>query len=69
VALKHKITVNVADSNGNQATVLRGAEMRLSSRLAKLLFGDYTQVLLLAPGQTVESVDIRETGEGGIKNE
>ncbi len=69
MALKHKITVNVANSNGSRATVLRSKEMRLPSRLAKLLFGDYTQVLLLAPGKTVESVDIRETGEGGIKNE
>lgn len=42
--------------------------MRLPSRIARFLFGDYTQVYLLAPGQTVESVDVREIKEGGTCN-
>ena len=65
MALKHKVTINVTDSKGKKATVLRGATRTIPERLVKFLFGDFTQVYLLAPGQTVESVDIREVREGG----
>ncbi len=62
--MKHKITINVADRNGNKTKVLKGAEMSLPARLVRFLFGDFTQVYLLAPGQTVESVDVKEIKEG-----
>lgn len=65
MALKHKITINVTDSKGKHTTVLRGAHRRIPERLVRFLFGEYTQVYLLAPGQTVESVDVREVKEGG----
>lgn len=67
MALKHKIIINVSDPSGKKTTVLRGADMRLPSRIIKSLFGDFTQVYLLAPGQTVESVDVKEIKEGGAK--
>ena len=65
MAMKHKITINVSDSNGKKANVLRAADMRLPARIARFLFGDFTQVYMLAPGQTVESVDVKEVKEGG----
>ena len=65
MALKHKVTINVTDCTGKKATVLRGATRPIPQRLVRFLFGDFTQVYLLAPGQTVESVDIREVKEGG----
>ena len=65
MALKHKVIINVTDSTGRNATVLRGATRTIPQRLVKFLFGDFTQVYLLAPGQTVDSVDIREVKEGG----
>ena len=65
MGLKHKITINVSDPSGKKATVLRGADIRLPSKIIKFLFGDFTQVYLLAPGQTVESVDVKEIKEGG----
>ena len=64
MALKHKVTINVSDK-GQTSTVLKGATMKLPARLVQFLFGGFTQVYLLAPGQTVESVDIREVEEGG----
>lgn len=67
MALKHKVTIQVAKREGKPATVLRGASRRLPVRLLKWLFGDFTQIYLLAPGQTVESVDIREVEEGGTE--
>ena len=60
MALKHKVTINVTDSKGRQASVLRGATRTIPQRLVRFLIGDFIQVYLLAPGQTVESVDIRE---------
>lgn len=65
MAIKHKIVINVSDPAGRKANVLKGGEVRLPARLLKFLFGDFTQVYLLSPGQTVESVDIREVEEGG----
>lgn len=65
MALKHKVTLQVANHSGKPATVLRGATMTLPTRLLKLLFGGFTQVYLLSPGQTVESVSVQEVKEGG----
>lgn len=68
MAIKHKVTIKVTDPQGRAATVLKGADARLPARLARWLFGGYTQVYLLAPGQTVESVDVTETKEGDADN-
>ena len=68
MAIKHKIVINVSDPNGRKANVLRGADVKLPTRLLKFLFGDFTQVYLLSPGQTVESADIREVEEGGKRS-
>lgn len=65
MAVKHEVTINVAKPDGNTTTVLRGAGKRLPTRICKFLFGDFTQVYLLSPGQTVASVDVREVKEGG----
>ena len=67
MAVKHKIVINVSDSSGRMENVLKGADVKLPARLLKFLFGEFTQVYLLSPGQTVESVDIREVEEGGEK--
>lgn len=58
MAIKHKIVINVSDPQGKTANVLKGANVKLPTRLIKFLFGDFTQVYLLAPGQTVESLRI-----------
>jgi len=60
--MKHKVTINVSDEHGRTA-VLKGAQRRLPTRLLRFLFGDFTQIYLLTPGKTVESVDIREVKE------
>ena len=53
MAVKHRIVINVSDSGGRKENVLKGADMRLPARLLKFLFGEFTQVYLLSPGQTV----------------
>ncbi len=61
--MKHSVTIRVADADGRGTTVLKGAEKRISTRLLKWLFGGYTNVFLLSPGQTVQSVNISEIKE------
>ena len=63
--LRHKITINVTDPRGREAMLLKGADVKLPTRLLRFLFGDFTQVYLLKPGQTIDSVDVNEIKEGG----
>ena len=65
MGLKHSITINVSDSDGKQVNVLNGADVKLPVRLLRFLFGNFTQVYLLSPGQTVKSVEVKEINEGG----
>ena len=68
MALKHRISINVTDEK-SKARILEGADRRLPMRLLRFLFGDFTTVYLLSPGQSVESVEIHEVKGGGKANE
>lgn len=65
MALKHRVSINITGVGGQGKNIIAGAERRLPSRLLRVLFGDFTQVYLLSPGQSVESVEIHEIEEGG----
>ncbi len=72
MALKHRVSINITGVGGQGKNIIAGAERRLPSRLLRFLFGDFTQVYFLSPGQSVESVEIHEIEEGGTghgKNE
>ena len=68
MAQKHRIRINVTDEK-SRTRVLEGANRRLPMRLLRLLFGDFTTVYLLSPGQSVESVEIHEVKGGKKGNE
>ena len=68
MAIKHKVIINVTDENGKNEEILRGGELTLPQKIIKFLFGDYRQVFLLEPGQSVHSVDVKEVKEGGNSN-
>ncbi len=63
--LKHKVTIKVTSQDGGSQTVMTGAQMSLPSKIVKFLFGDFQQIYLLNPGQTVESVDVKEVKTKG----
>ena len=65
MAIKHKVIINVSDGTGENVEVLRGGQLTLPQKIIKFLFGDYRQVFLLDPGQSVQSVDVKELKEGG----
>ena len=62
MGMKHKIRINVAN-DGGKSSILEGADRRLPSRLLRWLFGDYSTVYLLKPGETIESVEVHEVKE------
>lgn len=62
--LKHRVCIRVADKDGESRQVLKSRSLRLPQRLLKLMFGQFTQVLVLTPGETVEAVEIREIAGG-----
>ena len=58
--LKHRVRINVCDDRGHTQPVLRSGTARIPKRLLKWLFGDFCEVLVLTPGQTVGEVEIHE---------
>lgn len=68
--MRHKIIINVTNEKGQKTNVLKGAVGKIPNRLIKFLFGDFTQIYLLKPGDQIESVDIKEVKEGekDVKN-
>ena len=61
--MKHQVIINVVKENGEKSPVVKGAVRTLPARIVKWLFGEYTQVYLLKPGETVSSVDVVEVME------
>lgn len=58
--LKHTVRINIADGKGQKQEVLRSTHRSLPRRLLTLLFGEFSQVLVLTPGETVEGIEIKE---------
>ena len=63
----HKVQINIADANGKNEKVLNSRFKRISNRLLHFLLGDYSQVLILKPGKTIQVVEIKEI-EGELLN-
>ena len=61
--MKHTVKINVAGRNGEGTEVFRARKMSIPKRLLKLIFGDFCEVMVLSPGKTVLSVEIRELPE------
>ena len=67
--MKHKVVINVSKPSGEKTPVIKAAQLTLPSRIIQWLFGEYTQVYLLKPGQTIESEDVKELEKGGNAHE
>lgn len=62
--MKHQVVINVSKPNGGKTRVLKGAQLTLPKRIIQWLFGEYTQIFVMKPGQTIESVNVKEVKEG-----
>ena len=61
--MKHQVIINVEKADGEKVPVVKGVVRYLPRKIIEWLFGEYTQVYLLKPGETVSSVDIVEVIE------
>lgn len=57
--MNHKVKIMVAKDDANQV-VLTSMTKRIRARLAKFLFGGFSQVLVLEPGKSIDAVEIHE---------
>ncbi|SJZ94257.1 hypothetical protein SAMN02745116_01906 [Pilibacter termitis] len=62
--LKHRVLINVTDNKGDKEQVLKGATLKLPKKLLKWFIGEKLEVLVLAPGQSVENVEVHEVKKG-----
>jgi hypothetical protein len=68
--LQHKVQINVARKDGSQKkAVIESGISKIPQRLLNFLFGEFTEILVLTPGQSVQSVEIHEIGKGGAAHE
>ena len=51
--MKHKVIINVSDSNHKEIQILKASQITMPRKIVQWLFGEYTQVYLLKPGQTI----------------
>lgn len=63
--LKHRVSISVANQQGQREQVLKGGTLHFPQRLLRLLFGEFCDVLVLTPGQSVDTVEIHEIENGG----
>lgn len=65
MGLKHKVLISVASGDGGEEPVIRSGSRQIRGRILDMLFGAKVGVLVMTPGESVESVEIREIGKGG----
>jgi len=66
--LQHRVQINVAQGGEGPLDVLGSRRRKIPARLLRILFGQYSEVLVLTPGKTVRSVEIHEMKEGVSTN-
>lgn len=62
--LKHKVRINIADKSGNKQEVLQSEYRSIPKRLLTLLFGEFCEILVLTPGESVQGIEIKEMRGG-----
>lgn len=69
MGLKHKVTINVTKPGGIRDPVIKSGSKYIRSRLLNWLFGEKVGVFVITPGDSVETVEIKEIKEGGEEHE
>ena len=64
---QHTVRIHVAQPDGNLPVIKSGIK-HIPRRLIRFLFGDCAEVLVLKPGETVKTVEIKEV-KGEAKHE
>ena len=59
MSIQHTVRIHVARPDGNLPVIKSGIK-HIPRRLIRFLFGDCAEVLVLKPGETVKTVEIKE---------
>ncbi|MCM3761060.1 hypothetical protein M3212_09710 [Alkalihalobacillus oceani] len=65
MSLNHKVTINVTKSNGEKGQVVQGKRKTMRSRMLDWLLGKEVNLLVITPGDSVETVEIKEIQKRG----
>lgn len=63
--LRHKVSICVTRPDGGKTTVLRGGSRMIRNRLLNRLFGEKVGIIVVTPGESVETVEIKEIKQMG----
>lgn len=64
MGIKHKVCINIAKPGGTVSPIIRSGTMQIRKRLLDFLFGQQVNVLVLSPGDSVQTVEIHELKGG-----
>lgn len=63
--LKHSVRINIANKSGTKQEVLKSACTSLPKKLLTFLFGEFCEILVLTPGESVQGIEVKEIqGDG-----
>ena len=62
---RHDVRIHVADRKGCDRNLLTNRVTRIRERLARALFGDFCQVLVMSPGKTIRTIEIVDADPSG----
>lgn len=60
--MKHNVKVMVETKNGREE-ILQSRHIRIREKILKLLFGDYSEVIVLNPSKQIGKIQIEEVKE------
>ena len=58
--LRHRVMMKVVDRHVNKKEVLRTVNVSLPKKIIKLIFGEFTDFMLIVPGDSVEGFYVEE---------
>lgn len=67
--MKHQVTINVTRPDGIRSPVLKSGSQTIRSKLLNLLFGEEIGLIVITPGDSVETVEIKEIRKGKAEHE
>ena len=60
MGIQHKVCINIAKPGGTPAPIIRSGTMQIRRKLLDFLFGQQVSILVLSPGDSVQTVEIHE---------
>ena len=63
--MKHNICIRVGRPDAQPQSLLRCKRFYFPEKLLFLIFGEFSEILVIKPGNTVEGIEIHELQTGG----